>query len=64
MVNKLDKQICSSDFKSYWLPHSFGLVPHLRNNLSKLQLYFDKHISKKDTTKIGNVDFVVIGMKR
>ena len=33
MVGKLDKQTCKSEFESYWVPHSLGLVPHLSKNL-------------------------------
>ena len=29
-----------SEFKSHWVSHSYGLVPHLSKNLSKLQLDF------------------------
>ena len=30
MVSKLDKQTFKSEFESHWVPHSFGLVLHLK----------------------------------
>ena len=27
--NKLDLQTITSEFESHWVPHSYGLVPHL-----------------------------------
>ena len=36
MVSKLDLQTYTSEFKSHWVPHSYGLVPHLSKKLSKL----------------------------
>ena len=38
MINKLDLQTYTSEFKSHWVPHSYGLVPYLSKNLSKLLL--------------------------
>ena len=37
-VDKLDLQTYMSEFKSYWMPHSYSSVPHLREELSKLLL--------------------------
>ena len=39
MVGRLDKQTWKSEFVSYWVSHSFGLVPHLSKKLSKLLLW-------------------------
>ena len=36
MVSKMDKQAFTSELDSHWVPHSFGLVPHLSKKLSKL----------------------------
>ena len=36
MVNKLDDQTFTSDFESHWVPHSYGLPPHLNKNLHEL----------------------------
>ena len=38
MVSKLDKQTYTSAFESYWVPHSYNLVPHVSKKLSKLLL--------------------------
>ena len=35
-VSKLDLQTYTSEFKSHWAPHSFGLVPHRSKELCKL----------------------------
>ena len=35
MVSKLDYQSFTSEFDSHWVPHSYGLVPHLNKKLSK-----------------------------
>ena len=40
MVGKLDWQPCKSEFKSHWVPHSFGLVPNLSKKLSKLRYIY------------------------
>ena len=37
MVSKPDKQTLTSEFESYWVPHSSSLVPHLSKKLSKLR---------------------------
>ena len=37
-VSKLDKQTYTSEFETYWVPHSFGLVPHQSKELCKLLL--------------------------
>ena len=37
-VSKLEEQTCKSEFESHWVPHSFGLVLHLRKKLSRLLL--------------------------
>ena len=39
VVSNLDLQICKSGFESHWVPHSFGLAPHLSKMLPKLLLY-------------------------
>ena len=39
MVSKLDWQTYTSEFESHWVPHSYGLVPHLSKKLSKLLQY-------------------------
>ena len=36
MVSKLDEQNFTSEFEPHWMPHSYGLVPHLTKKLSKL----------------------------
>ena len=36
IVSKLDEQTYTSEFESYWVPHSYGLVPHLSKKLCKL----------------------------
>ena len=36
MVSKLDLKTYTSEFESHWVPHSYGLVPHLSKKLSKL----------------------------
>ena len=36
MVAILIKQTFTSEFDSSWVPHSYGLVPHLRKKLSEL----------------------------
>ena len=38
-VSKLDLQTYTSEFESHWVPHSYGLVPHLSKKLSKLPPY-------------------------
>ena len=38
MARKLTLQILMSEFESQWVPHSFGLVPHLRKNLVNYNL--------------------------
>ena len=38
MIIELDKQ--TSDFDSYWVPHSYSLVPHITKKLSKLQFIY------------------------
>ena len=40
MVSKLDKLTFMSEFKSHWVLHLYGLVPHLSKKLSKLQLLY------------------------
>ena len=35
-VSKLDWQTYTSEFESHWVPYSYGLVPYLSKNLSKL----------------------------
>ena len=37
MFCNVDKQTYTSEFESHWVPHSYGLVPHLSKKLSKLQ---------------------------
>ena len=37
MVNKLDEQTNTNEFKSHLVPNAYGFVPHLTKNLSKLQ---------------------------
>ena len=36
MVSKLDLQTYTSELESHWVPHLYGLVPHLSKKLSKL----------------------------
>ena len=36
MVSKLDLQTYTIEFVSHWVPHSYGLVPHLSKKLCKL----------------------------
>ena len=38
MVSKLDWQGYTSEFKSHWVPHSYGHVPHLSKKLCRLLL--------------------------
>ena len=38
MVGKLDYQTYTSEFESYWVPHSYVPVQHLSKKLCKLQL--------------------------
>ena len=37
MVSKLDQQTIMSEFKSHWVPHLYGFVPHRSKKLSKLR---------------------------
>ena len=36
--SKLDEQTFTNDLESYWLPHSFGLDPHLSKKTSKFAM--------------------------
>ena len=36
MASKLGKQTFLSEFVYHWVPHSYGLVPHLNKPFSKL----------------------------
>ena len=38
MVGKLDKKTYTNEFESHWVPHLYGLVPHLCKKLNKLRL--------------------------
>ena len=38
MVSKPDKRTYTSEFESHWVPHSYGHVPRLSKELSKLLL--------------------------
>ena len=35
MVSRFDNQTLTSEFESYWVPRSYGLVPHLSKKLGK-----------------------------
>ena len=39
MVSKVDYQTYMSELESYWVPLSYGFVPHVSKKLSNLPLY-------------------------
>ena len=56
MVNKVDEQTLTSDFKSHWVPHLYGLVPHLSKRLNKLlQFYITKNRDAPRSKRFGLV---------
>ena len=63
MVRKLDKETFTTEFESYWVPHSYSLLPHLSKKLRNLLMRrgyngavfsFAEHlISKKEGVASG-----------
>ena len=69
IVSKLDLQTYTSEFESHWVPHSYGLVPHLSKKLSKLspskkrrrrKLFFQDHrrLRRLFEIKLGRKDLI------
>ena len=60
VVSKLDKQTCKSEFESHWVPHSFGLVPHVSKKLSKLLCHLIiRWCGSSKPEALGDMDMVL-----
>ena len=63
MVSKLELQTYMSEFESYWVLHSYGLVPYLKKSLVNYHYLLSSLVLSKDLIKGRKKSKVMLQMK-